>query len=432
MTGYHISRFAIQVPVVSPEDHFTALYHTLTQALVLIPSAQWETIVVKAQAQDPKVKEMLASQGFLLNGEVDETILFIQWKDRHVHDFTTLRSKNLVTRQCNNHCTYCIIKPEAGVMSAQTAQAVDAFYLEQIERHQPLQVRDNFLGGEPLLNIDVIEHSAGRRFYFCRGRGIDYRFSITTNGTLLGPKVAARLKAVGLTDVRVSIAGPGPVHDALRPLKNGAGTYAVIMENLERMDGLVDLWIECQYDAGCDDYKRIPEMLDDMNRRGISVSGISFTPILARRRANRYWAGMGKVEKYLYLIQQARNRGIHADNTPPTNACMTDFRSAFVFDTEGSLIPCPSLQGGEMAYGSVTGGIDFVAESQLLARRLPEKCLKRCELLPVCMGGCRLQAMTSKGDFNGIDCQYETHRLLTEAYIRDCAASALAEETSAT
>jgi radical SAM protein with 4Fe4S-binding SPASM domain len=215
------------------------------------------------------------------------------------------------------------------------------------------------------------------------------------------------------------MAGPAKVHDALRPLTNGSGTYATIMKNLEATTGLVNLSIECQYDAGSDDYRQIPQMFDDFNQHGIEVAEIAFTPILARRGSDTFCGGMEEVEKYLFLRNQARQYGLNVGSSPPSNACMTDFQSIYVFDTDGSVIPCPALQGGEMAFGSVTTGIDPVAESQLLTRRLPDKCLNKCELLPACMGGCRLQALSHGGDFNGADCHYDTYRRLVEEYIRE-------------
>jgi radical SAM protein with 4Fe4S-binding SPASM domain len=131
------------------------------------------------------------------------------------------------------------------------------------------------------------------------------------------------------------------------------------------------------------------------------------------------------VEIFLFLKQAAAQRGFPVIDSAPLNLCMADFRAIYVFDTDGSIIPCPSLQGGEMAYGNVTTGMDFVAESQLLNRKLPDQCINQCELLPICMGGCRLQALTRHKDFNGIDCHYHIYRLLLEDYIRGKASAAL-------
>jgi radical SAM protein with 4Fe4S-binding SPASM domain len=205
----------------------------------------------------------------------------------------------------------------------------------------------------------------------------------------------------------------------------GGKTYETIMKNLEKISGSIPIHIECQYDAGTHDFEQIPKMLDDMSRRNIRVEDIAFTPILEKRGQNEFCAGMGEVEKFLFLKQEAAQRGIPVNESAPSNACMADFRSIFVFDTDGSIIPCPSLQGGEMAYGNVLTGIDFVAESQLLNRKLPIKCMEQCELLPLCMGGCRMQALTRHNDFSGADCYYDTYRRLLEDYIRTKATAAL-------
>ena len=428
MTGYHLSRFAVTLPVEDRGDKLIAVYSTMTKAFILMTGSKWINILNTNLTGDVETVGQLIHQGIFVLEGVDETVVFKQWKDRHVHDFSTIRSKILVTRKCNNRCTYCILDQEAKDMTVEIAREMDNFYLEQIKSNHPQQVIDDYLGGEPLMNLDVIIKSASRRFYFCKGKGIDYGFTITTNGTLITPTVMERLKAVGLTAVRVSLAGPAEIHDRLRPSASGGKTYEKIMKNLEKISGSIPIRIECQYDAGARDFKRIPEMLKDMNRRNIRVEDMAFTPILEKRGESGFCAGMGDVEIFLFLKQAAAQQGVPVNGSAPSNACMTDFRSIYVFDTDGSIIPCPSLQGGEMAYGNVLTGIDFVAESQLLNRKLPDQCLNQCELLPLCMGGCRLQALTRNNDFNGIDCHYDTYRRLLEDYIRETAFAALSQD----
>ena len=108
---------------------------------------------------------------------------------------------------------------------------------------------------------------------------------------------------------------------------------------------------------------------------------IAFAPILPRRSKNRYDSGMGDPRIFLYLMEEARKRGMVQNMEAPSSACIADFRAKFIFDADGSIIPCPSLQGGEMAYGHVTTGVDFVAEARLLTERLSQKCHKRSHLL---------------------------------------------------
>jgi uncharacterized protein len=423
------SRFTVELPVERGGEAFFALYHTMTQAFVLIPERTWSYVLSNPIAPaDPATIDLLHEQGFLVKDGVDETALFENWKQQYVHDFSTLKSKVLVTRKCNNRCRYCILDPEAKEMSSETALAMDRFYIETIEEKSPKKVEDDYLGGEPLLNPGIILDSAARRFFYCMGKGIEYGFVITTNGTLIRPSVISEMKDVGLTGIRVSIAGPASVHDALRPSKNNGKTYDLIMKNLQTISGMIPISIECQYDSGALDYLRIPEMLDDMRERNIAIENITFAPILARREKSRFNSGTGDPRIHLYLMQEAQRRGYPQDGEAPSNACMADFRARLVFDTDGSIIPCPSVQGGEMAYGHVTAGIDFVAESQLLKRRLPGKCLDECPILPMCMGGCRMQALVKGEGFNGIDCQFETHQFFLEAYMRERAGVAALQE----
>jgi len=426
MALFKKSRYTLDMPVENKGEEYVALYQTMTQAFVLIPERNWSYILSDPIAPaEPATIDMLCEQGFLVKDGTDETAMFENWRQQYVHDFSTLRSKVLVTRKCNNRCRYCMIDPEAKEMSHETALAMDRFYMETMEEKHPQKVEDDFLGGEPLLNAKIVLESAARRFYYCLGKGIEYGFVITTNGTLLKPSIISRMKEVGLAGIRVSLAGSALVHDALRPSKENGKTYQVIMENLEAVSGMVPISVECQYDSGAPDYLSIPDMLDDFVKRGIAVEHIAFAPILPRRGKSLYDSGMGDPRIFLYLMGEARKRGMAQDSEAPSSACIADFRAKFVFDTNGAIIPCPSVQGGEMAYGHVTTGVDFVAEAQLLRQRLAEKCLNKCSILPVCMGGCRLQAQINGKGFNGINCHYDALRLSLEDYVQQKAAAAI-------
>ena len=104
MSGYRQSRFALDLPIKGREDEFLAVYNTLTEALILIPAAQWMNILNADPASDLETIEQLIQQGILVREGIDETVVFEEWKRRHVHDFSTMWSKVLVTRRCNNDC----------------------------------------------------------------------------------------------------------------------------------------------------------------------------------------------------------------------------------------------------------------------------------------------------------------------------------------
>lgn len=430
------SRFAVAVPVKtgpSPADELLALYQTMTRGFVLLEADDWNALSDLPRTGKTnrlpadEIIDYLCAQGFLLPAEADETAVFESWKQQQVHDFTTLTSKVNVTRKCNNRCTYCILDPEAREMSHKTTWEMDEFYIQLMRDHRTLKVMDDYLGGEPLLKPEIILASAARRRHYCAKHDIDYHFTVTTNGTLLTPAIVSRLMGVGLGGIRVSLAGPADIHDKLRPCKHPGGTYAHILKNMRSVSGLVPLSVECQYDSGAVDYLRLPEMLDDLKRYDIAVDQVKFNPIMKKRGPSQFNCGLGDPEIALKLMKIAAEQGYGGEREEPSSLCRADFRAMFVFDTDGSIIPCPSLRNGEMAYGHVSQGVDFIAESQLLKRNLPDKCLQQCDLLPICMGGCRQQALVYDNDFSGIHCQYETQRLFLEDYIRDMAQNALTD-----
>ena len=397
-----------------------AIFNTLSQALCLVKEDDWVKLLGSAtlSAEEAKLGADLCAQGFLLpEGCGQELDIFRHWRQQMVHDWRSMGSKVLLTMACNNGCTYCGSHREALSMSAETARAVDDWYCRMIDEKRPQKVADDYLGGEPLLMVDLLLAIAGRRLAFCRERNIGYSFSLTTNGRLLNRVTVQQLIEVGLNKVRVSMAGPADIHDALRPGVNGEPTYAQIVGNLAEVSDLIPVMIECQYDGLSGDFRRMVEMLDDFQARGIRVQEVNFTPILAQRGGCNYPGGLNDPRKQLWLQKEAAKRGMSGESGPPSNNCLAELRSRFVVDCLGNLLPCPALQTGERAYGDTRTDVDFRAEALLCQHNLPDTCLNDCPVLPLCKGGCRNQALVAQGDFNGVDCRRDEFLFLTKHHM---------------
>jgi len=421
MKGYKKSRFVHAHSVPHDSGNLLALHHNLTGAFILAPADQWYELEYST-SEPPKA---LIRNGFFIPAHVDETVVFDIWRQQYVHDFSTLLTKMMITRRCNNRCTYCNIQTETGEMSRETAETADRFHARLIEEKQPRRVKDDYLGGEPLLNPEVMLQSVRRRHDFCRSRHIDYSFTFTTNGRLLVPELIEQLIPAGLSHIRVSLAGPEPFHDALRPSAQGGKTYRRIIHNLKAISHKAPLLIECQYDAAAQDYKTFCKWMDELKSYDLNIREIYFNPIMSARHQNLFDGGAGDPQIFLFLRKQAGLRGLSANDRMTSNDCMADLRSRMVIDVDGSIIACPALQSGEFVYGNVDDGIDFVLESHILTRRLPEKCRLECELLPLCLGGCRQQALTRQNDFFGIDCQYDVLRQVLENFMEEKACQAM-------
>jgi uncharacterized protein len=145
---------------------------------------------------------------------------------------------------CNFRCRYCIFSGLYNdfrlhgndFMSIDVAKkAVDLYYklFETYKYLNPLRdPKIGFYGGEPLLNINLIENIveyAGKLFAKYKENSL---YTLTTNGSLLGKYAEFLLQ--NNFQIFVSIDGPKEIHDAHRILVNGTPTFDLIMSNIEQ------------------------------------------------------------------------------------------------------------------------------------------------------------------------------------------------------
>jgi uncharacterized protein len=143
-----------------------------------------------------------------------------------------------VAQACNMACSYCYADEgrfggKARMMAPQIARsAVDRLIAEAGPAADLLL---GFMGGEPLLNRDLVHGIVPYAAERGAAAGHRIRFSITTNATLLTP-ADARLFAAYPFAVQVSLDGPALVNDLQRPMRNGSGSYERVVHGLDVLD----------------------------------------------------------------------------------------------------------------------------------------------------------------------------------------------------
>jgi uncharacterized protein len=140
-----------------------------------------------------------------------------------------------VAQKCNLGCTYCYAQEGsfggfAKNMSWEVAKAAVERLFEEAQPEE--RVNLSFLGGEPLVNRQLIHAATQLAFDLSQKKGVKIGFSITTNGTLLEPEDADFFERYGFA-VTVSLDGVGEVHDRIRSFKSGKGSYERVMANIK-------------------------------------------------------------------------------------------------------------------------------------------------------------------------------------------------------
>jgi len=156
------------------------------------------------------------------------------------------RSKTItfiVTKDCQLACKYCYLvgKNEKERMSFETAkQAIDYLLNEPFKEKSVIW---DFIGGEPFLEIDLIDEICDyiklQLFEKQHPWFNSYRFSFSTNGINYHEEKVQRYIAKNREhlSIGITIDGTQMKHDLNRVYKNGKGSYENVVRN-------IPLWLE--------------------------------------------------------------------------------------------------------------------------------------------------------------------------------------------
>ncbi|MBN2288943.1 MAG: radical SAM protein [Candidatus Glassbacteria bacterium] len=128
-----------------------------------------------------------------------------------------------ITRRCNLRCVHCYTDSRNIRYPDELTTAEGKAFLADLAEFEVPAVL--FSGGEPLVRRDLFElvsHAAG----------LGLRPTLSTNGTLIDKKTAARIKETGFTYVGISLDGIGEVNDCFRGKK---GAFELAMRGFRNL-----------------------------------------------------------------------------------------------------------------------------------------------------------------------------------------------------
>lgn len=322
-----------------------------------------------------------------------------------------------LTNACNLACIHCrasaIKEPPPGELSTGEAKHL----VDELMEYKPIII---LTGGEPLLRDDV--HEIAR---YASGHGL--RVVLATNGTLLTPDIARRLKESGIQRVSISIDGssakthdtfrgePGAFEAALRGidiLKKEDMSFqintTITKRNLTEIPGIYDLALELGASA-------LHIFLLVPTGRGEEIESEEIPPeeyervlnwFYDRSRTSRIQLKATCAPHYFRIMRQrAKAEGIRITRETHgleamTKGCLGG--SAFCFiSSKGDVYPCgylPALAGNIRQQP-----FKMIWEKSRVFNDLRDPGMLKgkcgvCEYRMVC-GGCRARAYAATGDY---------------------------------
>ena len=469
------SMFNVRVPLEDRDEVF--LMNTFTDAQLIVSREVAELLdgLGTGILPSPLTHEhrdaltTLTENGFIVESrEADRQNLREYFRNVYENQ-EQLRVTVLTTLQCNFACGYCFqgdhgdYNKHAAKMSLETAESVARWAEARLDTLGPESFVLTFFGGEPLLNLPVVYFLAERMWSACQARGVRMLINIITNGLLLTPEVVDRLLPYGLSGVKVTLDGDRDMHNRMRPLRGGQGTFDKIVKNIRLIAGKCRIAIGGNFDE--ESVETYPALLDFLRGQDFAdkLSRVAFKPVIRQppsapappAKAGKFIgltavgsnnkplngtcmtsAGGGTSicdscnfidEKMSFLREETKKRGFSTVDGVHMGPCEIHRKHAHTIGPDGAMYACPGFTGDQRMS---TGHIDGRQESwrQSAAARFEAlaawKQCNDCAFIPVCAGGCTVAAHTELGDLNAPNCHKPSFEAGLVTLARDAAAAA--------
>jgi len=206
---------------------------------------QWDEFIYASRS----LRSVIKSQNVLLTTKVKKFGPFDTFEEYAAFIHSSLEILCLETTEiCNLRCEYCVYSDHIPFKRSHGKRSMDwevaQRSIDYLKEHSfnSKKIAISFYGGEPLANFPLIRKAVSYALSIFDKKSLS--FSISTNGTLLTPKIAQFLYNNDFK-VIVSIDGPKEIHDSYRKDIEEKGTFKRAIQGLRF---LIDVYGESSKD----------------------------------------------------------------------------------------------------------------------------------------------------------------------------------------
>lgn len=341
-----------------------------------------------------------------------------------------------ISHHCNMACRYCFAGEGSfggsrSLMSRKVAFRGIDFLIENSSSRKKCEV--DFFGGEPLLNFPLIKETVEYARRRGREAGKEFKFTVTTNGLLLGEEVMEYLDGENFCVV-LSLDGRKEINDRLRPLKGGGGTYDLLVSRylsfLEGRDHR-DYYLRGTYTRHNLDFSHDFQHLVELGFRRISLEPVVASPECSYAlKEEDLPLIFREYEQIASLLQEYQQRQkppsfFHFKLDLSQGPCIKKRLAGcgagteyLALSPEGDLYPCHQFVGQkDFLMGNVLKELTFHKELYAKFLKLDvnhkEEC-RQCWAKYFCGGGCHANAYSLSGALDKpypLGCEIEKKRI---------------------
>lgn len=336
---------------------------------------------------------VLRDANFIVEDDVDEVALIRSANLRARYRSHAMRVTILPTLACNFACWYCYEKHVASKMSDTSVAAIVQFVQQHLVQTGKKELILDWFGGEPLLCFGNVIHPMQQLKAWCAEQNVTFRSMMTTNGSLITPRMASQMEEIELRQFQITLDGGRQHHNRTRFSAKIADSYELILSNIRMLcDILVSPSIELRINYTNENAESLVSILDDLDDILRPFVRLSPHIVWQERRDNE---AMQIALRNFESKAQARGfQVVQAIPSVRCTSCYTENADQFVINYNLDVYKCTARDfDGTHSIGKIDGKGNFTPNGafyKYFSRPSPftehPECLE-CSFLPCCLCG---------------------------------------------
>ncbi len=340
----------------------------------------------------------LIKAGYIVDAEKDELATVKLGRELGMHNRLSLSLTIAPTMACNMQCPYCYENKDGRVMTAEIQDMLVEFVKTHLCASPSINTLSvNWYGGEPLLQKKIIYNLSEKFLNICSERGIQYRASMVTNGSLLDAETAKKLvEDCKVSNVQITIDGMPKRHNMRRIFVDGTDSFDVIVKNIEDCRDFLPISVRVNVDREniSDVESLLKYFVEEKRWKGnphIYIAPVKNYTASCKQECfqNQEFADASREFNNSYYAVDRDIVTSRLFQHRPIVFCGAECVENYVIDPEGYYYNCWLLIGDKRRNsGHISKPYTVSSEYyKWLSIGIPQKC-ESCEYLPMCVGGC--------------------------------------------
>lgn len=417
---FKLSKYIVATDILDPESEKQEriLFATRTGISALVNNSFYETLVKGDfnSIEDSQLARLIDYE-VIVDSEEDEFIEMLKLNKLGVKDAKSVLMTIQPTANCQLGCFYCGQVHSKKTMPEDIQEKAVQRIVKMLDSTPDCRLVDiTWYGGEPLMGYSAILNISNKVQEICRERNMPYSSSIITNGLSLKKDIFKELYLNHeVRRFQITVDTLKEHHDKRRITKSGESTWDIIMKNivditsLECYEEKVQRAIFIRMNIDQSNYMDVTRFMDHLRDLGLpSKISIGFSPLTnwgdKTEGDKNALDAQDFAEMEIEWTMYAEKLGFGVDYVLPKrhyDVCMAVNEKSEVYDALGNITPCyefpytPKYDGEKFTIGNLREDESTYNNKtelrgwydDLAAKNVSIKCSK-CNLFPVCNGGC--------------------------------------------